>query len=330
VAFSAPDADGFQVEEPAPAVVATAAPVEAETAPEATPAVAAATDAPAKAEPVEVVAKPTADPERNPDGTFKQKSKKGNPRHDPEARIAQALETARIEREARIRAEGERDALRPKAAPETPAQEWKRFRAMPDAPKVEDFDAYDDFTAALGLFIADKRYDERQAKAAEQQDASATGARDRERFAHFSGKLDAEFLSGLDARIADLPHRGVLKPGERGTVFHDIGDEIIDADNPKHVMQYLSDHPDEFQRIASLPSRTHVARAIAKLDTPLSAAPSTGPASAVPVSQAKPPTRPVESAAPVSDEPPGDDATADQHIDYWNRRDLAQRRGLRK
>lgn len=54
----------------------------------------------------------------------------------------------------------------PESRPAKPTTaEWQRYRLHPDAPKTEDFDTYEDFVAAQATFIADKRYEEREARA---------------------------------------------------------------------------------------------------------------------------------------------------------------------
>lgn len=335
MAFSAVDGDGFQVDDGSTtpvgdAVVATAPVGETTAIPTETPATA-------------VDAVPA---ERNADGTFKAKAatpvepvkpKKGNPRHDPEARIAQALSEARMEREARIRLEGQLTALQPKAdAPTAPKADGKRYREMPGAPKEEAYEQYADYLADLQVFITDTRHDERQVELATRHRAQTTDQQRATRYGGYKAKIDAaiatapDFLETLSEDILNLQPSDSLPTGTPATVYHALADEIIDADNPVALMQHLSDHPDDFQRLATLPTRRALERALARLDATLTAAaPSTGPARPVAISHAKPPVRPVESSAPVSDRPPGDDASDDEHYAYYSRQMLEARRGRR-
>jgi hypothetical protein len=102
---------------------------------------------------------------------------------------------------------------------------------------------------------------------------------------------------------------------------------ITDSPHAADLVYYLATHPEECTQLAEESLTTPVAAATVMrrlLESHLAprAAPSngSGPAARAPVSTAKPPVTPVGSSPVVSDEPPGDTASAAEHARYWNRR----------
>lgn len=84
---------------------------------------------------------------------------------DIRAAVAKAT-TERDAEIARLKAQLAPAPRRPEApaAPATPTEPaYKRYLALPDAPKLADFDTIEDYSAAMGLFIATKTADEREA-----------------------------------------------------------------------------------------------------------------------------------------------------------------------
>lgn len=278
------------------------------------------TDEPAE-EPVE--AKPEAKPEAK---------KRGNPRHDPEARIRQALEQKyAAERRA---AELERrlaESAQPKTEAPAKAPEWQRFRTHPDAPREQDFSDYGDYIAAMGLFVADQRINEReQASRAQVTRAQSESAR-REVETTFASAMDTAitedptFLESCSEAVLGIPTFASLQPGERPQAGHFIGEELIRAEHPAAIMRHLTAHPNLLQRLATLPPRL-ITREMAKLDLQVGAAP-TGTAQTRTSSTAKPPVRPVTGAPVALDSPPDDDADFMAHKRYYDAMDWKRRTG---
>jgi hypothetical protein len=144
------------------------------------------------------------------------------------------------------------------------------------------------------------------------------------------GALEA-FLKELPESITNLRPSAVhtmLAPNEPLSAANVIADCISDADNPVALMRHLKDHPTEFQRLLTL-HPIAVFRAMGRLEASLAAAPSPSrPApAAVPVSKARPPVQRVESVPQMSDAPPGDDASDEEHVAYYNRKEIARRFG---
>lgn len=348
--YVASEEDGFSIESNAP--VAPVAPV-------ATPAVEAK---PAESAPVEgetadekaarlrdekgrFAAKATPDDESlrddepadaEPKAKEPEPVQKAKPRDNPQARIEQSIARQR-------QAERERDELRARLeALERPARTQEAPKAA--APASEKFPRFEEWTAKNPDASHDDYLDARDdynrqrwsRDAAEQQRRHAV-TRELEQIAErFTASVDkaggAEFLASIEARAPHVfvPSMKDLRNGEAPTWRHFLGEEIIRADDPAAVLDYLADHDTEFQALASLPPRG-ITRRIAQIEKDLSrsaAAPSTGTApKAPPLSQAKPPVRPVTGSPAVSDDAPDPDSDDfDAHQRFYNR---TERRGAR-
>lgn len=269
---------------------------------------------------------------------------KAKARNNPIARMEEATgQAAAAKREAdTIRRENadlraRLDALeRPKTEapkPEAKQAEWKRYRALPDAPKLADFDgdeALEDWNAATALFIADKRYEERRAIETQSQAKTAYEAREMEHYRGFEAKLNAagkDFIESIDPVLTETHRLSMLAPGERPTFGNWLVEQIYRAEPVKELLVYFNDDlangKKEAQRLAALPpdlALREFARLEARL-TPAAAPLVSGPAPTVKSSTAKPPIRPERGSAQVgSDEPPGEDATEAEHEAYWGPR----------
>lgn len=151
------------------------------------------------------------------------------------------------------------------AAPPAPAEpEWKRYAAMPDAPKLDDFDSLADHSAAMALFIADKRHADRtQAEQARTHDEQMTAAQ-RARVDGFVGKLnearaaDPEFVNKLTPEVRALKPFDALLPGESGGPLNVVAEQIFDSPVADKVLLHLSQHPQDLQRLATVPA--HIER----------------------------------------------------------------------
>lgn len=273
------------------------------------------------------VAKPAAKPRNNPIARMEEATAK-------EAAAKRDAEAARRETaELRQRL----DALeRPKpeaAKPETKQAEWKRYRAMPDAPKLGDFDgeeALEDWQAAMSLFVADKRYEERRAIETQEASKTAYEAREMEHYRGFEAKLNAagkDFIEGISPVLTETHRLSMLAPNERPTFANWLVEQIYRAEPVKELLEYFNDDiangKKEAQRLAALPpdlALREFARLEARL-TPAAAPQASGPAQTVKSSVAKPPIRPERGSAQVgSDEPPGEDASDAEHEAYWGPR----------
>lgn len=165
----------------------------------------------------------------------------------------------------------------PDAPPAVP--EYKRFSAMPDAPKLEQFDSLDDFGAAMALFIADKRHEERQGADQRRQSDAQRDDYLKERDTHFRERLgaaaaaDPDFINKIPPALLTAKPLSALTPAERArATFANVAAEVaFHSDNPEILLPYLHAHQDETLKVAALPPAFWQA-ALARLDGRLSAA----------------------------------------------------------
>lgn len=192
------------------------------------------------------------------------------------------------------------EAAKAKPAPAEPAKstatDRQRYLSLPDAPKLADYDGtdgktYEDYTADVATFIADRRFDERMSAHTAQQTLRTQHDAWVDRLDAAKGKdpaLAAKLATLKDTPLADY-------------TAHFLRTSKIGVD----ILAYLADHPDIAQRLPTLPPLTQ-AEELGKLEGQLSAAraaaASPGPAPAPKISTAKPPIKPVDGSPPVSDD----------------------------
>lgn len=176
--------------------------------------------------------------------------------------IREAVERAT----APLRAEIEQLRARPGAAAADPARqpeaaqppepEWKRYRSLPDAPKLEDFESIEDHSAAMAVFIAEKRDAARRAQA----DTDSLTSAQRARVDRFVGQLteartsDPDFVNKLsDVVKHQVKPFAALKPGEQAGPLNIIGEQVYDSPIAPKVLLHFSTHPEDLQRLAEMP-----------------------------------------------------------------------------
>lgn len=163
----------------------------------------------------------TAKPEKGkgPKKTAKQRADEVDAEAvEAEAKLEAALTRRRRAQDALRDAEreerpkrAEQDGKQPPADATSKDPAWKKYRAMPDAPQSKDFEDLDDYAAAMGVFIADKRADERfDAKWSEREQQSGAQAdfqreletQTTDAFARAKDEItaDPEIVSRIDSR----------------------------------------------------------------------------------------------------------------------------------
>jgi len=138
----------------------------------------------------------------------------------------------------------------------------------------------------------------------------------------------------FEARLAD-GRKGIPDFDQRLTEADTLGlqvsavmrEAIAESPHAADLVYYLATHPEECTQLAletetTPPAAASVMRRLLESHLAPRAAASNGAGTAVraPVSTAKPPVTPVGSSPVVSDDPPGDTASAAEHARYWNRR----------
>lgn len=213
---------------------------------------------------------------------------------------------------------------KPAEAPkkETPADAYKRYAAMPDAPKIEDFDTLAEFNGAMSLFISDVRATEQSTATREASTKAERTRSDLERATAFSGRIETfrkeqpDFGTKLSADVRGLHGWAKLQeinaqreasgqPPIPATVDHAIAECLYDADDPGRVALYLSTNPNELQTLRQAKSPDQLMKAFARLEDKVAATkPSStgsGAPTEVPPTTTTTVTKPAEQAAAVID-----------------------------
>lgn len=264
----------------------------------------------------------------------KKDAKEGKPRHDPRARVQQAV---RERNEARAEVERLRQELEAARGPKAEAKaeanlERAKLRAADLGVDLSQFEDYDEgvLTAAQRLVRAElaayHEHTQRQQYESQtvQQDYQA---RDSAR-PHFQKWIEsnpdkaedmAEFLSYTD------PMPGV--PDEQLELPAIVARQILSSKEKGPLLaEYLMDHPEvreQLKDLSPLDVRVELRWILKTLGT---AAP-TATAPKVRVSQAPEPVRSVAGGGPsTADRAPGDDASVEEHFAYYNALDKNGRR----
>lgn len=194
-----------------------------------------------------------------------------------------------LQRRRRLRDELERDEARgPKAGKPAEAAaadtakkdpEWKKYRAMPDAPKSDDFDSLDDYAAAMTVFIADKRAEERFPQLYDERSKADRAMSEREAaFEHtltetesrVSKELEAdpEILDRIDPRWKALPPSERMPDGEKPTLLHWIKDQVtFKSQHTLKLSEKLTMNENaELRRLLAMRDPERILRALAVMD----------------------------------------------------------------
>lgn len=236
----------------------------------------------------------------------------GKPKDDPRARIQQlaaqrreaeaALQAERQER-AREREELARLRAAVEAPREAPRQGWTSEQGKPRSDQFENYEDYLDARDAYNrqTWEAEQEERRRQEHGKRAIDTAVKAARDRVD-KHVAQNPD--FWDRVTEDVASLRTTMSLDPQrERPTAANAIADEIFNSEMAPALMLHLSEHPEDLQRIASLPSRAHVTREMAKLEARLGAVTTATSPKPATVSKAAPPVRLVTGSPSAGDDP---------------------------
>ena len=204
-----------------------------------------------------------------------------------------------------------------RAQPAPQAQPQRQAPVSPDndpQPRQEDFEDYAEYVDARARHAARAEYRERERTESARRVAHAYAEtiggvvnKFHERLEK-AGNGDREaFLGSISPVVAGLRPSFLLGDGETPTTHTVIADEIVDSEHSAGLMKHFTDHPDDFQRIASLRTPRDIAREMAKLEAKLESAtagnslPARQPASKPATSQAPPPVQPVTGSPHVAE-----------------------------
>lgn len=223
-----------------------------------------------------------------------------------------------LERQLNARPQPKQDA-KTDPSPAATKAEWQRFAELPDAPKEDAFDKYGDYTAAMALFIADKRFEERDQQSQQRSQYEArerhveqvhATARDRaatyfEQHPDAKAKVDPALLaipplSTLDPRTVDE-----MKQSPEGVQMlrgHWLLDRVLESEVPGPLLVHFSSEQGQrdWQRLIGLPSSAAVTRALGSIEARLSTG-SPAPVHTSSSAPAPPTTLGKRPAAPVDE-----------------------------
>ena len=260
----------------------------------------------------DVVVESTA-PDLPIDGPVKTAPVKSNRRSDPTEAVKSAIAK---QREAERRAEAAearvQQLVQPLPVESETAPDWSRFKNMPGVPRVEQFDAYEDYSMALAAFVADARHQER--------DVVRHQAYQQRQIEESQQQQQQQWMSRLqDASAQDPELMASLNPDTPMS----LPMQHLAMDSPVGIemLKWLSANPEESQRLSTLhPAETY--REMGKLEARLEAASVRGPARVV--SSAKAPIKPLGTSPPVADPfAISDDLSMDEHFRRMNAADRA-------
>jgi hypothetical protein len=206
-----------------------------------------------------------------------------------EERVPELLNDRAEERRLRMEAQARADDLERrlralesptkdgKTAESSPAVDKKaeaaRFRAMPDAPKLEEFESYDDWAIEMASFVADKKLEEREARS--QQEAAAR--QEEQRFTEKVTKASERFKGYLEKHpeakdrirpelMAIVPI-SQLRPGETPGPHNFIAEQILESEFSGELADHFSTDAgvQDFQRFMRL-SPDAILREIGRLE----------------------------------------------------------------
>lgn len=192
-------------------------------------------------------------------------------------------------------------------------QERQPERPAEDAKPVEsDFESYADFVDARAAWVV------RQER--KKWDAEQSQRQQHETRQQHEARISQEFQTRLEAAKTTIPNFDAVLASNL-PLSRPMQDVIRASEIGPQLMAHLHNNPEEHARIYGAGAPLEVFRQMNKLEARLEAAVDSGPApKAKPISQAKPPIKPLGAASTaVSDGPPGDDASYEEHERYWNR-----------
>ena len=254
-------------------------------------------------------APPVEAPADVPDVAPIKAKRRSDPTEAVKAAVAKQREAERRAEAAEARMQAMAEPIRTEPTPG--GGDWARFKQIPGVPTVDQFDAYEDYSMAMSAV----RHQERDAERAQSYQQHQYEQTQQAQKAQWNGRLEEARSQNPDFDSSLNPDTPMSLPMQHLAMDSPVGIQIL---------QWLSAHPDESQRISTLhPAETY--REMGKLEARLEAAPVR--ASARAVSNAKPPIRPLGTSPHVTDAfAVSDDTSFDEHFRRMNASDRARGR----
>ena len=250
-----------------------------------------------------------------------------------QAAIQQEIDALIAQRtEARKALDAERAQLESLRQSQAPA-----LAADDPEPQEAQFDDYGQYVKAQA------RWEARQEFRAQQQNAllaqqQQLAAREFEwRVQNFKSKIDEEnaktpdWLNTVNQDLLSIVPISAMsaKDREQATAYNALAEELLRTERPVEMLRHFSEHPEEVQRLVTLPPHEfmrQMARIEARLDVAATVTPTTP--KTPPLSQAKPPIRAMGSVPSAGDDGElSDDLPVEEYIRRANAQDRQRRAG---
>ena len=226
------------------------------------------------------------------------------------------------ERLARLEARLTGDGAKPAEGQEKPQQ---RSEGANGKPTPDRFDTYEEFVEALTDWKADQVLERESKRGREQAEVEQYVKKLEEKATGFQKRVAAareaepEVLERIDPRFFELQPTFMLPPGSNRGPANDVAQAIVESEYGVRMMLYLSEHPDEMEKVLRLPDAYQVTLAMGRLEARVAEMP---PPAVKGVSKAPPPLRPV-SPSPQANEP---DLLAEMDFDTFYRKAASRKR----
>lgn len=262
--------------------------------------------------------------EKEPDPASEAGKQLSKRRRDMQEAIDRATWEKHEERRAREKAEAELATLKqPKI--ETKADDGRpKLKSFVDR-IGSDFDTYEDAVEAHSDALTDYKLAARDSASAatsathaRQQSLNATASKGREAHGDFDAVIGAFVEQGGRFAPANAQEaQGPLGDLESVVLQHPLG---------ASVAYEVAKDSELRARLFGASSRVMFMAEMGKLLTRLEGAPTGSPAKPAPVSKAKPPVQPAKGQPSATGGPPGDDASDEEHLAYYNQQERSRRR----
>jgi hypothetical protein len=278
-------------------------------------------------------------------------AEKPKPVKNADTRITELLADRAAERTARERAENEiarlRDRLealeaskdaKAESSPASSKSPVERFKNHPDAPRLDDFENYEDFLDERAAFIADQLYQERQRNAAAEEQSKQYRSGVERMVTDFVSRMDAADKADPDwqGRVRPDLINGIkpafaVGPKEPVRAENVAMAEVVKSEYPSELLLHFStpEGEKEWAEMVASPDPATLLRRFARIEARFEKREATGKAPVKTVSTAPaPPTKlsgnPQESADAVESALKSGNYAA--YRARLNERELAQRR----
>ena len=224
--------------------------------------------------------------------------------------LSQQLRTRRMLREelSKLNAPpAKNDPPASKPASQTQAQDWQRYKGHPDAPQVESFESYEDYLDARAVFLADRRFEDRERTSRLDAESKQRAQSLQDRITGFHDRLksardsDPDFEATLNPSLLEVEPAFALPHGTPIRAHNVLAQHLVWSEASTALLKHFStpEGQQDWARLCQTETPADLMLGFGRLearflgDVPAKAA----PAPAKPVSTAPPPPTTVGSRA---------------------------------